>query len=55
MPLFLIGFSSFLQAIRTLIKSRVGIKFCQIEPWTEELAALERLENLHRPKMGEIL
>ena len=44
-PLFLIGSSSFLQVRRTTIKSWTGPKFDQIEPWTAELAALERLEK----------
>ena len=44
-PSFLIGSSSFLQVTRTTIKSPMGSKFCQIRPWTVELAALERLEK----------
>ena len=55
MPSFLIGSSSFLEASRTLLNSRMGLKFGQIGPWTLELAALERLENLIRLIMGEIL
>ena len=43
-PSFLIG-SSFLQVPRTTIKSRMGLKFGQIRPWTVELATLERLEK----------
>ena len=54
-PLFLIGVSSFLQVRRTTIKSWTSSKFDQIGPWTEELAALERLKNPHRLIMGEIL
>ena len=54
-PLFLIGSSSFLQAIRATIKSRTSLKFGQIRPWTMELAALERLENPHNLIRGEML
>ena len=46
-PSFLIGSSSFLQATRTLIKSRKGSKLGSIRRRTYELAALERLENPH--------
>ena len=42
---FLIGSSSFLQVIRTTIKSWKSLKFDQIRPWTAELLALERLEK----------
>ena len=46
-PSFLIGSSSFLQVMRTIIKSWVSLKFDQIRPWTAalELAALERREK----------
>ena len=44
-PSFSIGSSLFLQATRTHIKSRVGLKFGPIRPWTVELAVLERLEK----------
>ena len=44
-PSFLIGSFSFLQATRTNIKSRMGLKFYQIRLPTEELAALECLEK----------
>ena len=44
-PSFLIGFSSFLQATRTPIKSLMGLKFGQIGLWTYELAALEHLKK----------
>ena len=44
-PSFLIGSSSFLQATRTPIKSRMGLKFGSIQRRTYELAALERLEK----------
>ena len=54
-PPFFIGSSSFLQVTRIHIKSRMGSKLGQIGPWTEELAALERLENTHRLIMGEML
>ena len=44
-PSFLIGSSSFLQATRTLIKSRMGLKLGSIRRRTYELPALERLEK----------
>ena len=44
-PSFLIGSSSFLQARRTPIKSRMGLKFGMIRLETYELPAVERLEN----------
>ena len=44
-PSFLFGSSSFLQAIRKLIISRMGSKFSRILPGTYELPALERLEK----------
>ena len=44
-PLFLIGSSSYLQVMRTSIRSRTSSKFSQIEQRTAELAALERLEK----------
>ena len=42
---FLIGSSLFLQVTRTIIKSRLGLKFGKIRPGTEELAAPERLKK----------
>ena len=42
---FSIGTSSFLQVMRTTIKSRTSSKFDQIRPWTAELAVLGRLEE----------
>ena len=42
---FLIGSSSFLQAISKPIISRMGLKFSGIRPGTCELHALERLEK----------
>ena len=54
-PSFLIYSSLFLQVTRTTIKSRMGLKFGRILPGTYELAALERLKNPHRLKMGEML
>ena len=54
MTSLLIGSSSFLQA-KNSINSWMGWKYGQIGPWTVELAALERLENLHRLIMGEML
>ena len=44
-PSFLIEYSSFLQATRSLIISRKGSKFGMIRPGTYELPALERLEK----------
>ena len=44
-PSFLIGSSSYLQVMRTSIRSRKSSKFGQIGSRTEELAALERLEK----------
>ena len=44
-PSFLDGSSSFLQVTRPTIKAWMCSKFSQIRPWTEELAALERLEK----------
>ena len=44
-PSFLIGSSSFLPAIRKLIKPQMGSKFDRIRPGTYELPALERLEK----------
>ena len=43
---FLIGSTSFLQVIRTTIKSQMSSKFGQIRPWTVELAALERQKKI---------
>ena len=42
---FSIGSSSFLQVMRTTIKSRTSSKFDKIRPWTAELAALGRLKK----------
>ena len=44
-PSFLIGSSSFLQATRTHIKSRMGSKLGSIRRSSYNLAALERLEK----------
>ena len=54
-PSFLIGSFSFLQAIRTPIKSRMGSKFGRIRSEIYELPALERLKNPLRLIMGEML
>ena len=51
----LIRSSSFMQAIRKLIKSGMGLLIDRIGPWTVELAALEHLENRYRLIMGEML
>ena len=45
---FLIGSSSFLQVRRTAIRAWISSNFRQIHSQTAELAALERLKNLHR-------
>ena len=44
-PSFLIGSSSYLQVMRTIIISRTSSNLGQIRPRTAELAALERLEK----------
>ena len=44
-PSFFICSSLFLQVTRTVIKSRMGLKFDRIQPGTYELAALELLEK----------
>ena len=44
-PTFLIGSSSFLQVMRTVIRSRMSSKFGKIRSWTAELAAFERLKK----------
>ena len=44
-PSFLIGSSSFLQATKKYIISRVGSKFGKIGTGTYELATIERLEK----------
>ena len=44
-PSFLIGSSLFLQVMRTIIKSGMGLKLGKFGPGTYELAALERLEK----------
>ena len=44
-PLFLIGSSSFLQATRKPIISRMGSKLSRIRPGTYELPVLEHLEK----------
>ena len=44
-PSFLMGSSSFLQATRTAIRSRMSSKFSEFRPWTAELPALECLKN----------
>ena len=54
-PSFLIESYSFLHVTRTAIKAWVGSKFAKICPGFTELAALDRLKNLHRLIMGEML
>ena len=44
-PSFFIGFSSYLQVMKTSIRSQKSSKFGQIGSRTAELAALERLEK----------
>ena len=51
-PSFLIGSSSFLQVIRTTIKSRRSSKFGQIGPQNAELDATERLEKFPQTYNG---
>ena len=43
-PSFLIVSPSFLQVTRTTIKALMSTNFGQIQPWTVELAALDRLK-----------
>ena len=45
-PSFLIGSPLFVQVARTAIKSRMNLKFGQIQPWTVELAALDQLKKI---------
>ena len=52
---FFIGSSLFLQVTMTAIKAWMGSKFGKIGPGSAELATLERLKNLHRLIMGEML
>ena len=47
--------SSFLQVKSTTIKSRTSLKFGPIQPWTAELAALERLKIFSQTYNGENL
>ena len=54
-PLFLIGFSSYLQVLRTSITSRTSSKFGQIGPRTAELAALGCLEKSQKTYNGRNL
>ena len=44
-PLFMIGSSSYLQVMKTIIISRTSSNLGQIRPRTAELAAIERLEK----------
>ena len=43
-PSLLMGSSSFLQATRRAIRSRMSSKFSEFRPWTAELPALECLK-----------
>ena len=52
---FFIGSSLFLQVTMTAMKAGMGSKFGKIGPGSAELATLERLKNLHRLIMGEML
>ena len=45
-PSFLIGSSSYVQVMRTIIISRISSNLGQIRSRTAELAALERLEKI---------
>ena len=49
---FLIGSYSFLNVTSTALEAWMGSKFGKSDP---ELVALERLKNLHRLIMGEML
>ena len=44
-PSFLMGSSSFLQATRTAIRSRMSSKFSKFRPWIVESPVLECLKN----------
>ena len=44
-PSLQMGSSSFVQATRTAIRSRMSSKFSEFRPWTSELPALECLKN----------
>ena len=52
---FFIGSSLFLHVTMTAIKAWMGLKLDKIGPEYAELATLERLKNLHRLIMGEML
>ena len=53
--LFFIASSLFLQVTRTALKACIGSKFGKIGSGSAELATLERLKNLHRLIMREML
>ena len=44
--LFMMGSFSYLQVLMTYIRAWMSLKFGKIRPWTTELAALQRLNNL---------
>ena len=52
---FIIGSSLFLQVTMTAMKAWMGSKFGKIGPGSADLATLERLKNLHRLIMGDML
>ena len=52
-PPFLIGPSLLLRVTSTTKKSQTGLKLSKIQSGSAELAALERLNNPYRLKMGE--
>ena len=54
-PSFLTGSYSFFHVTRIVIKAWMGLKLGKIWPGFTELAALERLKNLHRLIIGEML
>ena len=54
-PSFLISSFLFLQVTRKTINSRMDSKFGKIQPGTGDLASIERLENLHRHIIKEML
>ena len=52
---FFNGSSLFLQVTGKAIKAWMGLKFCNIGKESAELATFERLKNLHRLIMVEML
>ena len=52
---FFLGSSSYLHVTRTAIKAWMGSQFENIGQGCVEFATLERLKNLHRLIVGEML